>query len=561
MEHGSASLLTDIGLGIIFAAAASHAARLLKQPLILGYVLGGVLLGSHLGFGLVTNEASIELISEIGLILLLFIIGLEINLRELLGMGRAVFVLGLLQFGVCVLLGLAAFRPLGYSVGGGNFDLLYLAVALALSSTLIVVKLLHDKSETGTVSGRLTVGILVLQDIWAIAFMAFQPNLLDPRFGSILRSFGQGAVLVVLAFLASRHLLARLFHAAGKSPELVLLSSTAWCFLVCGLAERAGLSKEMGALIAGMSIAAFPYGADVVAKLGGVRDFFVTLFFVALGLKVPQPSPATVGLSLLIAAFVLLSRVVSIVPAARFLKLGLRTGFVASINLAQISEFSLVILALGAGYGHVSPGLQSLVLTAMLVASVLATYLIQSNDRLARLGVALVGRLGVRDSDRKAASGESGDARDIAVLGCFREGEALLAEIARRDQELARRVLVVDFNPSLRHRLEAMGFKWVYGDLAHPQTLHHLGIERAAVVICSISDTFLKGTTNLKLIAHLKQLSPRARLIMTADAPAGAEKLLRAGAHDVVVPSALAGGRLFELLRGQPSVRPDRPGL
>src|SRR5687767_7288441 len=211
--HGhAATLLTDIAYGIIFAAVASHGARLLRQPLILGYVLGGVLLGSHLGFGLVTDEASVELISEIGLILLLFIIGLEINLRELMRMGTSMLILGCAQFFGCVLLGLAFFKPLGFTMGAGRFDLLYLAVAMALSSTLIVVKLLNDKFETGTTAGRLTIGILVLQDIWAIAFMAFQPNLLDPKLSGIAGSLGAGALLVAAAFLVSRYILARLFH-------------------------------------------------------------------------------------------------------------------------------------------------------------------------------------------------------------------------------------------------------------------------------------------------------------------------------------------------------------
>jgi hypothetical protein len=134
MDHSASSLLRDIGLGIVFAAAASHAARLLRQPLLLGYVFGGILLGSRIGFGLVTDQASIELISEIGLILLLFIIGLEINLRELARMGRTMFGLGCAQFVACVLLGLACLRPLGYGIGRGNFDLLYLAVALALTA-------------------------------------------------------------------------------------------------------------------------------------------------------------------------------------------------------------------------------------------------------------------------------------------------------------------------------------------------------------------------------------------------------------------------------------------
>lgn len=546
---GHPPLLHDIGLGIVFAAAASHVARLLKQPLLIGYVAGGVLLGTNIGFGLVTDAGSVQLISEIGLILLLFIIGLEIDVRQFMKMGKPMFTLGIAQFALCVLLGLAAFKPLGFGLGGGNFDLLYLAVALALSSTLIVVKLLHDKAETATVAGRLTVGILVLQDVWAIAFMAFQPNLLDPRIGGLVKSFGQGAVLVTLAFLASRHILSRLFHAAGKSPELVLLSSMAWCFLVCGLAEAAGLSKEMGALIAGMSIAAFPYGTDVAAKLGGIRDFFVTLFFVSLGLKVPLPSAGTLGLAALLVVFVFASRILSMVPIAHRFGMGLRTGLVAAVNLSQVSEFSLVILALGAGYGHVTAELQGLLLTTMLLASVASTYLIQYNDALARVGVRLCGRFGVRDSDRSVEAKAHASGRDIVLLGCFREGTALLERLDEAEDGLKERVLVVDFNPALRSSLERRGYKWVYGDLAHPQTLHHVGIEEASVVVCSISDTFLKGTTNSKMLAHLKHLAPKARFVMTADDPAAAARLKKEGAAYAVDAGALAGARLHDILK------------
>lgn len=550
MDHHSLSLLTDIGLGIVFAAAAAHLARLLKQPLILGYVLGGIVLGP-LGLGLVKDQASVQLISEMGLILLLFIIGLEINLRELARMGRSIFVLGAVQFLACVGLGLFFFKPFGFAFGGGKFDLLYLAVALALSSTLIVVKLLHDKFEITTVAGRVTVAILVLQDVWAIVFMAFQPNFLDPQLGPIVRSFAQGAVLVVAAFLASRHLLGRVLHAVGKTPELVLLSSIAWCFLTCGLAEKAGLSKEMGALIAGMSIAAFPYGTDVIAKLAGVRDFFVTLFFVSLGLQFPMPSWGSFGMAALCVLVVFLTRLVSVVPVAHFLGLGLRTGTVTAVNLAQISEFSLVILSLGAGYGHVTPALQNLVLTAMLLASIVSTYLILFNDSIARALLPIIGIFGLKDGKRSAAAdAEAANCeRDIVLLGCYREGEALLEVVEREAPDLKPRILVIDYNPALRHKIEKRGFSWAYGDLAHPETLHHLGIGGAKLMISSVSDTFLKGTSNRKLLGHLKHLAPHARMIMAAEEPAEAEHLLAAGAAHAVTPPALAGRRLYELLR------------
>ncbi|HRY29123.1 MAG TPA: cation:proton antiporter [Elusimicrobiota bacterium] len=550
MDHSSVTLLTDIALGIIFAALAAHAIRLFRQPLILGYVLGGVLLGSHFGFGLVTNEQSIELISEIGLILLLFIIGLEINLRDLVKMGRSMFTLGIVQFAACVLLGLAFFRPMGHGLGDGNFDLLYLAVALALSSTLIVVKLLHDKFEIHTVSGRLTVGVLVLQDIWAIAFMAFQPNLLDPQLASIVKSLGLGAVLLLASFAASRHLLSRLFQSANKSPELVLITSMAWCFAVSGLAERAGLSKEMGALIAGMSIAAFPYGADVIAKVSGVRDFFVTLFFVSLGIKVPAPTWQVAGTSFLVAGFVVLTRLLSVVPTLYLLGSGLRNGLVTALNLSQISEFSLVILSLGAGYGHISDGLSSTVLSAMLMTSILATYIIKYNDALSRRLMRALAWAGVRErhGHREGSLPDPSTKKDIVLLGCFRAGKALLETIEERAPHLKERVLVVDYNEALKGDLESRGFQWAYGDLAHPETLQHLGIDRAAFIICSLSDTFLKGITNRRLMKHLRHMAPAARLIMSAEEKHEAEILRREGAQHVIVVGKLSGMHIFEKL-------------
>lgn len=557
MVDHSLSLLTDIAYGIIFAATAAHLARLLHQPLILGYVLGGVLLGTHLGFGLVTNEANIELISEIGLILLLFIIGMEINLRELVQMGKSMFTLGIVQFAACVGLGLFAFRFFGYRMGNGNFDLLYIAVAAALSSTLIVVKLLHDKFEIHTVAGRLTVGVLVLQDVWAIVFMAVQPNLLNPQLGNIAKSLGFGAILVVITFLASRHLLSRLFLAASKSPELVLLTSIAWCFFISGLSEHAGLSKEMGALIAGMSIAAFPYGVDVIAKLYGVRDFFVTLFFVSLGLKVPAPTWRLLEISLAVAAFVLGSRLLSVAPTVYFLRMGLRNGLLTALNLAQMSEFSLVIMALGASYGHVSAGLSSTVLASMLVTSILATYIIKFNDALTRvlMRAGRIAHVHEKGAPEEKAGHPESPRRDIVLLGCYRAGMAFLEAVEARAPHLKKRVLVVDYNAALEDQLESRGFHWEYGDLAHPETLHHWGIADASFVICSISDTFLKGITNRRLLAHLKQMAPRAQLVMSAEENQEAAVLLQEGATHVIISGKLSGMRIFELVTENPGRR------
>jgi Kef-type K+ transport system membrane component KefB len=539
------TLLRDIALGIIFAAVLGHAARLLRQPLLLGYIAGGVLLSSQMGFGLVTDAESIELISEIGLILLLFIIGLEIDLRELRRLGRSMLALGVGQFVINALLGVAFFSWLGYRVGDGRFDLVYLAIVISLSSTLIVVKLLREKFELKILSGRLTLGVLVVQDIWAILFMAVQPSLAEPGVLRIAQSVAGGAVLVGVAFLASRFILAPLLEISANRPELVLISSVAWCFGIAGFADQLGLSREMGALIAGVSISAFPYGSDVISKVTGVRDFFVTLFFVALGMKVPVPTGDVLGQAILIVLFVLLSRLVSVVPTARMLGDGLYAGTVTALNLAQISEFSLVILTLGAGYGHVSEHASAVVLT-----SLLAPYLITWNDHIARLLV--------RPFERGAAvaapvAGAARAAPEIVLLGHFRIAQAVLDLVESQVPDLKGRITLIDYDANRAHAVMARGFRWEYGDLANPDALEHLGIEEARVVVTTISDTFLKGISTRRLVGNLRRLAPRAIIVMTGEEKSDAVDLLRAGADHVLIPGEITGERILQILTdGEP---------
>src|SRR5881296_1816306 len=361
-------LLAAIALSVIAAAALALLARTLRQPLILGYIAGGVVLGPHLGLGVVSDEASIQVISEIGLIFLLFIIGLEIDVPRVLQAGRTILVLGVLQFPLCAALTWYALAP-AVSGFGGRLDGFYLAVALSLSSTLIGVKLVYDKLEISTFAGKLTLGVLIFQDLWAISFLALQPNLDRIGAGPLLRSLAAGAALVGMAALLSRYVLPTLFRAIATSYELVLITAIAWCFLVSGIAGQIGLSTEMGALIAGLVLAAFPYGMEVVARLSGVRDFFVTLFFVTLGL--------------------------TIFPLSALLRLDLRTAGVVAINLSQVSEFSLVIVNLGVEQGHVSPDVAGVVLYTLLLTAVLSTYGILYNHQIATGVGRALGSIGI----------------------------------------------------------------------------------------------------------------------------------------------------------------------
>ena len=548
------SFLPTVSLSLIAAAVLALAARRLGQPLILGYVVAGAVLGPHVGLSVVTDEEAIELIAEIGLILLLFIIGLEISVPRLARAGPSILVSGLGQFPVCAALAWLAFGGVAASTGG-RFDRLYLAVAVSLSSTLIVVKVLSDKFELPSFGGRVTLGVLVFQDLWAIGFLALQPNLDDLRLGLLLRSAAAGAGLVLGAVVLARYVLPRLFRSIATSPELLLITAMAWCFLLSGVAGWAGLSREMGALVAGMVIAAFPYGTEVVARLSGVRDFFVTLFFVALGLKVPEPSGGVLLLAAGVAAFVVASRFLAIFPIFALLRLDARTAAVVAINLAQISEFSLVIVTLGAGLGHVSAAVSSLVLYALLLTAVLSTYGILFNHALASAVTRAFAAVGLpRWARARAAAGgdddgHGGEGRDLYLLGVSREGLAFLQHLEREHPAMKERIVAIDFNPETLERLQADGVESHYGDLSNAETLRHAGLARAAVIVSGISDWFLKGTDNLRLLREVRALAPAARVVVTADTLDRARQLYGEGADYVLIPPALAAEHLYALLR------------
>jgi len=540
--HHETDLLASIGLAVTAAAVLAFVANWLRQPLILAYLLAGVVIGPELGFGWVHDAHSIHTVSEIGLILLLFIIGLEIDLKKLAAAGKPVILTGLVQFPLCVLLGLGFFRLFGYRLGGGDFALFYLAACLGISSTMIVVKLLYDKFELDTLPGRLTLGILVFQDIWAIVVLALQPSLEQLQLAPLLGSLTKGVLVVWFSFAASKFILPPLFRSVARSPELVLVASLAWCFAVCGAADAAGLSREMGALIAGLCISTFPYNLDVTAKVVSVRDFFVTLFFVALGMQIPMPSGQLIGIAAAASLFLVLTRFLTIFPILHALRMGHRVSLLPAINLSQISEFSMVIAALGLAHGHIEADVVGALIFVFVFTSVGSTYLIGGSERVQdRLSRGLT-RIGIRDL-AAGTTEESGTKRShrLVFLGFYREASTLLHELelaAGPDERhpLVDELLVIDFNPEVQRELQSREVACLYGDIAHLDTLHHADIHHAQLVVSTIQDSILKGTDNLRLLRTAQRLCPEAKVVVTADRIDRAMALYDAGADYVLVP-------------------------
>jgi len=547
---GLPSLVRDIGLCIVFAGLLAIVFVRLKIPEIAAYLVAGVLVGP-IGTQIVTDPGNIETISELGLILLLYLIGLEIDVRKLLASGRILIVSGLLQYPLCVAFGVVVTKLLlMLGIGGellsGSYAPLYIGFVVAASSTLLVVKLFQETFQLDTEAGRIALGLLIFQDIWAIGVIAVQPNFSAPELAPILLSFLGIAVLAALAMFIARFIIPIGFKWVAKKPEVVFAAAISWCFMIVLLGVyldvltswffkfdlHMSVGAEMGALIAGATIASLPYSTEIISKVSVVRDFFVTLFFVGLGMTIPMPEGINVlMLAALLAVIAVVARYVVIFPLFYFSGLDRRNSMVTSIRLGQISEFSLVICFIGMQLGHISGALTSAVIFAFVITALFTPLMFDKADAIHDSLSKLLGKMGFREPLQKQA-GEH-ESYSLALLGFHRTASSLLHDIGRDHPEMLASTLVVDFNVNLHSKIAALGVAVKYGDLCNAETLHHSGVDRAQVVVCTIPDDVLKGTSNRKIVKGVRHINPGAVIIANAIELSESQALYEAGADYV----------------------------
>jgi Kef-type K+ transport system membrane component KefB len=543
MEHG---LVTDIAICIIAAWVVAVLSQVARQPLLLAYLVAGFAIGPH-GFQWITDTHSIATISEIGLSLLLFMIGLEIDLKKMLSAGRVITFTAAAQVLGCVLLGWLVFDWIGPAQN--RLEALYLGVAAAMSSTVIIVKILYDKRELETLVGRITLGVLVLQDIATILFLAIQPTLKNPALGPLMHAFGNVILLLAVAFLASRYVLPPVFRAVARQPELVLVGALAWCLALAGFAGWLGLSTAMGALIAGVMVSTFPYTLDVVAKVTSIRDFFVTLFFVGLGMGIPMPTWNYVLWTIFFCLFLIASRLVTVFPPLYFMRQGYRVSLLPAINLCQMSELSLIVLALGKASGDVSDNIIGIAAFSFALLAVDSTYAIFKNNYILKKATPWLNKIGFRDLEQGAPTDDSTEKpKRICLLGFSWTASSLLEEISRERSDLLPEIVIVDFNPNVYEKLRQRGLRVVYGDITQRDTLHHAGAAEAEVIICSLPNMVLKGADNLKMLRQLRELNPHAQIVVHAELLSDIPALYAAGASFVAAPRLLEAADLLHVI-------------
>jgi len=563
--EGLPSIVVDIGLALVAAGLLAVVFTKLRIPTIAAFLLAGVLLGPV--SGLISDQADIDTIAQLGLILLLFLIGLEIDLRALAAGGRSVVLSGLLQFPLTVVFGLLAAQGLllvgvGSGVLAGNYAALYVGIAIGASSTLLVVAMLQRSFTLDTVSGRMALALLVFQDIWAIIVLALQPNLDSPQVGPIAASLGGIILLGVVAAIVARTLLKHGFAWVAKQPATILVAALAWCFgvVIAGinvdeafhrlfdLSPGLSVSAGMGALIAGATIATLPFATEIARQVSVVRDFFVTLFFVGVGMTIPAPADAGVIIvALILAALAIISRYVVMLPLLYLSGFDRRNATLASTKLAQISEFGLVIGFLGLQLGHIDQDVGAVIVFAFVVTAVVSPWFFSRSDAIYGFLSPLLDRIGLKHPTTE--TGEAADEYDLALLGLHRTGSSLLAELHATAPRLLERTLVLDFNVATHDRIADLGPHVMYGDFTSPETLQHAGVDRARVVMCTLPGDVLVSATPVGLVETVRNLCPDSIVIFTAITSPEAQALYEAGADYVLMPRHDAAHAAFAAIR------------
>ncbi|MCP4328184.1 MAG: hypothetical protein GY791_07095 [Alphaproteobacteria bacterium] len=544
-------LVNDIGISLLLAGGLAVLFTRIRIPDIAGFLVAGMIAGP-VGLGLVTDPANIDTIAQLGFVLLLFIIGLEIDLRKVRSSGKALVASGLLQYPLCVAFGVVMtkiFLWLGFAsdlLGDAPFAAVYIGIVLAGSSTLLVVKLFQANLELDTEPGRAALGLLIFQDIWAVIVLAVQPDFESMSIGPVVLSLVGIVILAFGAILFSRYVASTIFRSMADKPEIIVLAAVSWCFLVIflglhfdtftvlafGFDWHLAVGSGMAALIAGASIASFPYSKEILTKVSVVKDFFVTLFFVGVGMTIPAIENWDIlTLAILISVLAIFCRFAIFLPVLYYTGCDRRTSVVASARLAQISEFGLVIAYLGFQLGHIGAGLNASIIFAFVITALLTPPIYKHaywlHDRLSPL----LETLGIRPPS--GTDIEETKSFRIALLGFYRVSSSLLHEVARKHPEIMEEILVVDFNARLHGEIRRLGVHTEYGDISNSDTLMHAGIDRAKIVVSTVPDDVLRGITNRQLVRMIRQLNPTASIIANAITIEEIPRLYAAGADFV----------------------------
>jgi Kef-type K+ transport system membrane component KefB len=524
-------VIVQLALVIGIAAVLALAARMIKQPTIIAYLVTGIVIGP-LFFDILKDPDLIKVFAHLGVTFLLFLIGLSMDFRILKEIRKVAFAVGLGQVAITSFLGFLIAVWLGFSY----VPAMFLAAALAFSSTVIVMKMLSDKKELDTLHGRIIIGIVVIQNVIAAFVLLLIPVIGAGEFAVMGEQLVKGLFLILVVFLFSHLIIPGVLSLAAKSQEILFLFSIGWAFLIAIVFYLSGFSIEVGALIAGMSLASSKFSLEISSKIKGLREFFVMIHLIFFGSLLIGP----INSSLLVAAgifsaLILIGNpiiVMSIMKATGYKK---QTGFLTGISIAQISEFSLIIVFLSYTLDILPRETLSLVVLIALITIGVSSYGIHYSKGIFRVFSPFLGIFDGRGREPGLAHREN---HKVVLFGYNRIGYNLLKALRRIDKKY----IIVDYNPKTIADLSAKGINCVYGDADDAELVKSLRLDNAEVVISTIPDL----ETNLELGKCIK--NDEVIFIPTSHSISDTKKLYAAGADYVIMPHFLGGDYVAHIL-------------
>ncbi len=534
MVSVTSEIFLQLGLVFIIAAAAGYLLRALRQPQILAYVLVGILITPVLG--IVTDTSIIESLSLIGIAFLLFLVGMEMDLKALKSVVFVSGVGGLIQVIILFVLGYLAALLLGFL----SLEAAYLGLMLAFSSTMVVLKLLSDKRELNTLHGRIAVGILLLQDIVAIFALSLMSSLNGFSFSLLGIALVKFLSLFAIAFVLSKYLFPHIFRFAARHQELLLVTSLGVCFLFSLGFFYLGFSIAIGAFIAGVALGNLQYSLDIISKVRSLRDFFSLLFFVSLGMGISLGVVRQWWIPLLVLLGITLAvKPLVIMTICSLFKYTKKPAFLTANSLAQIGEFSLILAAQGLVLGHITQELFSLVVITALISITLTSYFIQYDKWFYKLFERPLKIFEVFHAEGLEYL-PSEVRPKIILCGYNRIGYSILESLRRRKKE----VLIVDFNPEVIDKLVRGGYHCIYGDATDDEITERMNLKNILMLISTVPEV----NDNIHLIKKVRSANKKAKVIVTAPDIDEALKLYDQGAHYVILPHFLGGEHVSHLL-------------
>ncbi|MCF3593930.1 cation:proton antiporter [Rhodobacteraceae bacterium LMO-12] len=544
----------EVAILLVMAAAIGLLGILLRQPLIVSFIAVGLIAGPS-ALDVVRSDAQIDLLSELGIAVLLFLVGIKLDVKLIRSLGAVSLLTGLGQVAFTSIFGYL----IGLALGLGHVTSLYVAVALTFSSTIIIVKLLSDKREIDSLHGQIALGFLIVQDLVVVLAMIVLSAIGIGAAGddghgggSVPMVLGAGVAMVAVVVLFVRYVANPLTERLARAPELLVIFAIAMAAMFAAAGDLAGLGKEVGGLLAGVALASSPYRETIAARLAPLRDFLLLFFFIALGSALDLSLLGThVSGAIIFSLFVLIGNPLIVLAIMGAMGYRMRTGFLAGLTVAQISEFSLIFVAMGVSLGHVQEDALGLVTMVGLVTIAASTYMITYSHRLYSIFEPLLGFFERNGTPREPseAAAHCDEGYKVIIFGLGRFGTA----IGMRLQKRGIKVLGVDFNPLAVRRWRALGLETEFGDATDPEFVAELPLARAEWVVSTVPTLptdLSHEDTRTTLIQLTRTSGFRGRVAVTSHHPKDTEELIASGADMVLEPFQDAADRAVDLLCG-----------